>query len=119
MNTKHDISRRSFMKSTLGSLSVLFAGATALVSKLVSAAGAATPKLLDEQNSIAKAMKFVQDATKSKDRKDPKAVCTNCVLYKKQTEIDGAEAGICTMLTGGLVKGGGWCASWVKNKKVY
>ena len=43
-----------------------------------------------------------------------KQFCTNCMLYTKSGQKDGSEVGKCTLFSGMLVKGEGWCASWSK-----
>ncbi len=40
--------------------------------------------------------------------------CNKCMLYSSVGKKDGAEVGKCTLFTGQLVKGEGWCSSWAK-----
>lgn len=98
--------RRSFLKfsSTLGVGLLVFP-------KL---AFSAEPTLVKEDETLPKALKYLHDATKSKDRKDPKAICKNCSFYKPEGKIGSDEVGKCQMFQKGVVKAGGWCTSWVK-----
>ena len=57
------------------------------------------------------ALKYKMDATKATDRKDPKALCSNCNFYSgKPADANGP----CSVFGGKLVAAKGWCASWVK-----
>jgi hypothetical protein len=67
-------------------------------------------------NSTAKALGYVEDATALEEgaRPDKGATkgadqfCTNCQFY---TEVDG-NGGKCSLFPGKLVKARGWCRSW-------
>lgn len=76
------------------------------------AAGGALP-LVDPNDSVAKAVKYVEDATKAADAKGNN--CMNCGFYAKKEDRGGKEVGTCTIFAGKVVYGKGWCASW--NKK--
>lgn len=77
------------------------------------AAGAGAMPMVDPNDSVAKAVKYVEDHTKAADAKGNK--CTTCGFYAKKEDRNGKEVGTCTIFAGKLVVGNGWCASW--NKK--
>jgi hypothetical protein len=64
-----------------------------------------------EADPTAVALKYKADATKSTDRKDKAADCSNCMLY---TGKAGAADGPCGAFGGKLVKAKGWCTAWAK-----
>ena len=77
------------------------------------------PKLVDENDAVAKALKFKHD----KNEVDKKLLvtkmgvegkdqnCGNCIHYKAQE----GNVGTCNMLIGkGVVKENGWCNVWTK-----
>lgn len=81
------------------------------------AGGGCSLPLVDPNDAVAKAVKYVEDAKKAPDAKGNS--CANCGFYamggaKKET-CNGKEASTCTIFTGKLVYGPAWCASW--NKK--
>ncbi|MFM6928413.1 MAG: high-potential iron-sulfur protein [Bdellovibrio sp.] len=69
--------------------------------------------MVDPNDSVAKAVKYVEDAKKSPDSKGN--ACSTCGFYAKKEMKNGKEAGTCTIFAGKMVYGAGWCASW--NKK--
>lgn len=75
-------------------------------------AGGAMP-MVDPNDSVAKAVKYVEDAKKAADSKGNN--CANCGFYAKKESRNGKEAGTCTIFAGKLVYAEGWCGSW--NKK--
>lgn len=99
-------SRRSFLKfsSTLG----------AGLMVLPKFAFGATPVLVKEDETLPKALKYVHDASKAKDRKDLKAICKNCSFYKPEGKLGSDDIGKCQLFAKGVVKASGWCTSWVK-----
>ena len=96
-------SRRLFIRQ------VSITGAALLIAGQVRAAD---PPMVDEKDPTAAALKYVADATKSKD---PKYVagshCGNCVLYQGKP---GAAAGPCPLYAGKQVAAAGWCVSYSK-----
>jgi High potential iron-sulfur protein. len=77
------------------------------------AAGGALP-LVDPNDSVAKAVKYVEDHNKAPESKGNH--CSTCGFYaKKETRPGKGEVGTCTIFAGKVVVGNGWCASW--NKK--
>ena len=77
------------------------------------AAGGAMP-LVDPNDGVAKAVRYVEDAKKAPDAKGNN--CINCGFYAKKEMRNGKEVGTCTIFAGKVVYGQGWCGSW--NKKV-
>jgi CxxC motif-containing protein len=69
--------------------------------------------LVDPNDPVAKAVKYVEDAKKSADSKGN--ACASCGFYAKKEVRNGKEVGTCTIFAGKLVQGQGWCGSW--NKK--
>ncbi|MGE9744536.1 high-potential iron-sulfur protein [Bdellovibrio bacteriovorus] len=69
--------------------------------------------LVDPNDSVAKAVKYVEDYKKAPEAKGNN--CTTCGFYAKKESRNGKEAGTCTIFAGKLVYGDAWCASW--NKK--
>ena len=76
-------------------------------------AAAGSLPMVDPNDSVAKAVKYVEDAKKSADSKGNH--CGTCGFYTKKETKNGKEAGTCTIFAGKMVYAAGWCASW--NKK--
>ncbi|MEK2645331.1 high-potential iron-sulfur protein [Bdellovibrio sp. BCCA] len=76
------------------------------------AAGGAMP-MVDPNDSVAKAVKYIEDHKKSPEAKGNH--CATCGFYAKKETRNGQEAGTCTIFAGKLVYANAWCASW--NKK--
>ena len=74
----------------------------------VANAQAADAPLLNPQDKDAKAVKYVEDATKAQ-RATPDSTCANCAVYQGKA---GAATGPCQIFPGKLVKAAGWCSSW-------
>jgi hypothetical protein len=68
---------------------------------------AAEDPLIAESDPVAKAVKYVEDATKVKEAEGNR--CDTCSLYVGK---DGAPQGGCQIFKGKQVKAAGWCASW-------
>lgn len=70
---------------------------------------------LNESDPQAKALGYVEDATKADAKKYPKyaagQVCSNCVLYQGKASD---AAGGCSIFAGKQVVGKGWCSAWAK-----
>ena len=64
--------------------------------------------LLSEGDPAAKALDYVEDASKAKGAQSG-SLCSNCSVYGG---ADGAPAGPCTLFPGKWVKANGWCKSW-------
>jgi hypothetical protein len=71
-------------------------------------AQAADLPLLSESDPAAKALDYVEDATRAKGAQSG-SLCSNCSVYGG---ADGAAAGPCTLFPGKWVKANGWCKSW-------
>lgn len=69
--------------------------------------------MVDPNDSVAKAVKYVEDHNKAPEAKGNH--CSTCGFYKKTGMNAGKEVGTCTIFAGKHVVGNGWCASW--NKK--
>lgn len=76
------------------------------------AAGGAMP-MVDPNDAVAKAVKYVEDFKKSPDAKGNH--CATCGFYVKKEVKAGKEVGTCTIFAGKLVYANGYCGSW--NKK--
>jgi High potential iron-sulfur protein len=100
-------SRRIFMMQAIG-----VAAGVAGASKAM--AQATLPKL-EESDAQAKALSYVQDASKVDKAKFPKHVatdnCSNCQLYAGKPADAG---GACPLFAGKQVAAKGWCSAWVK-----
>lgn len=77
------------------------------------AAGGGEVPLVDPKDPVAKAVKYVEDHTKSPDSKGN--ACKACGFYAKKEDRNGKEVGTCTIFANKVVPSTGWCASW--NKK--
>jgi hypothetical protein len=108
---KHLNSRRSFLK-TLGLAAAAVVAAP--IVKIQSALADAAPKLVDANDPLAKALAYVADAKKSKDRKDKKALCSNCQFYQGDAK---SKQGKCQLIPTGEVMATGWCRSYSEKKK--
>jgi hypothetical protein len=95
MSTAHDRDRRVLLQRIALGLS------------LTSLARAAPPALLREQDPEAKAVHYVEDASRAKDA-PPGASCSNCSIYAALNDTQGS----CTLFKDKLVKAAGWCSSW-------
>ena len=69
---------------------------------------AADAPLLNPDDKDAKAVKYVEDATKAQ-RATPDSTCANCAVYQGKAS---APTGPCQIFPGKLVKAAGWCSSW-------
>ncbi|MCB0405289.1 MAG: high-potential iron-sulfur protein [Bdellovibrionales bacterium] len=115
--------RRQFIGRVIQACLVLGTSVGSLGSLAVEAAKNKKSKVVryidPKKNPTAISLKYVELASQSTVRTIQQANCTNCIQYKKLGEEGGVEYGRCNMLTGGVVKGPGWCTSWVKNPKVF
>ncbi|MGZ3772209.1 MAG: high-potential iron-sulfur protein [Pseudobdellovibrionaceae bacterium] len=118
------MNRRGFF-STMVKLTGAAAVAPALLTSLFSAkaeaqkkrgespaAGGAMP-MVDPNDSVAKAVSYVEDNKKAPEAKGNK--CQGCGFYAKKEVRNGKEVGTCTIFAGKLVYADAWCKSW--NKK--
>ena len=69
---------------------------------------AADAPLLSPDAKEAKAVKYVEDASKAQGAVKG-STCANCAVYQGHT---GAPAGPCQIFPGKAVKAAGWCSSW-------
>jgi hypothetical protein len=97
------LSRRSLLqKLTLGVPLLPLA-----VSQLSTALAADAP-LLSPDAKEAKAVKYVEDASKAVGAV-PGSTCANCAVYQGHA---GSPQGPCQIFPGKQVKAAGWCSSW-------
>jgi hypothetical protein len=92
-------SRRSIIKT-------LVSGAVAV--PLINKASAEEPALLNENDTAAKSMHYVSDASRAKGAK-PGSRCANCSLYTGDSKSTQA---ICTLFGNKQVMASGWCEAW-------
>ena len=98
------MNRREFIKTGLASAVVLPVAGALLHAGIASAEA---EKLISEMPEVAPmvtALQYVNETTK------PDQDCEGCQLYT--AGADGT--GKCQLFAKGLVKGSGWCASWVQ-----
>jgi len=72
------------------------------------AEAAADAPLLSPDAKGAKAVNYVEDATKAQGAV-PGSSCANCALYQGHS---GAPSGPCQIFPGKQVKASGWCSTW-------
>ena len=66
------------------------------------------PTLISPSDPLAKAVKYVEDASQAKEAM-PGSTCASCGLYQGK---NGLSQGPCQIFPGKLVKAAGWCSSW-------
>ena len=72
------------------------------------ATAAADLPLISEQDPAAKAVHYVEDASRAEGAASG-ADCSNCSIYGA---LAGTSKGTCTLFPGKLVKAAGWCNKW-------
>jgi len=100
MSSRDRLSRRRLLQN-------LSIGAPFLALATLPARGADQP-LLPPDAKEAKAVKYVEDATKAQ-RPVKDSTCANCGLYQGKAS---AATGPCQIFPGKSVKAAGWCSSW-------
>jgi len=101
-------SRRRFVVSSGGVI-----GAAALAGVLARTAQAADPPFVSPDDASAKALFYVEDATKSTNPKYKAGDdCARCNFFT--VSKTNPEAGACTIFPGKWVHTKGWCATYVK-----
>ena len=102
MNELRNPARRALLKqAALGVAIVPLA-----LARSPAALGAELP-LISEQDAAARAVHYVEDASRAKAAASG-ADCSNCSIYG----ASGPARGSCTLFPGKLVKAAGWCSSW-------
>lgn len=108
MNIKNNIYRRKFLMKS----GALIAGLPAIsllgFTKTIHADDLPN---VSEDDPVVVSLKYVHDASKSSDRSNTDALCSNCQLY---TGGVGSEWGPCSIFPGKSVNANGWCTAWVK-----
>lgn len=89
-------------------LRLALAIAAALVCMPQARRAAAAPPLLDADSPEAKAVKYVEDASKASGAAAGNS-CASCALYQGG---EGSKRGGCQIFPGKDVKAAGWCSSW-------
>jgi High potential iron-sulfur protein len=102
MNDRHNAARRALLKQAALGLAI----APLTLARSPAAPGAELP-LISEQDAAAKAVHYVEDASRAKAATSG-ADCSNCSIYGATS----AAQGTCTLFSGKLVKATGWCSSW-------
>jgi len=110
MSQEKDLeSRRRFLKVAAGT-----AAAAAVVGGLPRYARAADLPHVAESDPTAKALDYVEDASKSKNPKHKAGdVCANCQFY---TDANAKPYGPCQLFPGKSVNAKGWCVSHTTRK---
>jgi hypothetical protein len=103
MKTTDLLARRRLLRNLTLSVPLL----PLALSRLNPAAAADAP-LLSPDAPEAKAVKYVEDATKAQGALKG-STCANCGLYQGKA---GAGIGPCQIFSGKQVKAAGWCSSW-------
>ncbi|HET8899238.1 MAG TPA: high-potential iron-sulfur protein [Rhodanobacteraceae bacterium] len=102
-------SRRHFLKLAAGAAAVVAVGAA-----MPRDARAAELPALSMDDAMAKALKYVEDHTKTTDPKYKKGDdCTNCMFYQGKA---GDARGPCQLFPGKSVNAKGWCVSHAPKK---
>ena len=100
--TEHRDSRRRFLVQA-----AVAATALPFLGKIGQAAAAPLPKL-PTTNAQAKALGYVEDASKTTNAAHKAgSVCTNCQFFT-------ASTGACALFAGFSVAPKGWCTAWAK-----
>jgi hypothetical protein len=98
MSQRTDVARRILLKNLAIGLSLA----------PLAESGAADAPFLTEDDPAARAVQYVEDASRAKDAQ-PGANCANCIQYKPGA---GEGQGACKLFPGKLVKAAGWCSAW-------
>ncbi len=108
-STKPDSSRRKFL-NRLAVASASLPIAALLGGTRIALAEDAPHISLDDP--MAKALKYVEDATAAEGRVDATALCDNCLHYSSAAAD--SKTGPCALFQGKQVNAKGWCTAWVK-----
>ena len=101
-------SRRRFFATAGGAI-----GAVVIANALPQIAGAADLPHLTLDDPTAKALDYVEDASKTKNPKHkPGNICANCQFYQGAA----AATGPCQIFAGKSVAAKGWCQVWALKK---
>ena len=106
MHNDH-LSRRHLLRKLSIGIPLLPLAACKLNAALAADAPAPT-SLLNPDSKEAKAVKYVEDASKAQGAQ-PGSTCASCAVYLGHS---GAPTGPCQIFPGKLVKAAGWCSSW-------
>jgi hypothetical protein len=109
MATKHDQTRRTFVRAWILGVAAGPAAVSALAA-VASKAGAATADLplLSPDDPAARKVKYTEDASQVQSAKNGNK-CANCALYEGTYN---STQGPCQIFPDKHVKAAGWCSSW-------
>jgi hypothetical protein len=119
------MNRRTVLRSLALAPVVLLASRFAFAKDAAkpAAAGGKPANALGTDEPLAKAMRYVEDASKAgAERADKKANCANCAKYNKCAPSDKACKPVaasaayapCEIFSSKVVAKPGWCMSWTK-----
>lgn len=103
MNRITDPSRRTLLKKLAVGISLI-----PIAELKIGQVFAAEAPLVTADDPTAKALKYVDNASKASGAK-PGSKCANCMLYQGAA---GSTQGPCQIFVGKQVKAAGWCSSW-------
>lgn len=107
----HDASRRRFLTIAVVAAATAPVALHSLNAEAAPPAPAALPKL-SPTDATAKALGYVEDATKAKHAAfKPGSDCANCNFFKG---AKGAASGPCTIFPKNTVVAKGWCSAYAK-----
>jgi len=108
------LSRRQLLGATLLSLPVIPVVVETAFAQVKPTAGA--PPVLSPNDPAAKALGYIEDATKVDKKANPnhkpEQNCGNCLQWADKNRK--APLAKCNLFPGKLVKNSGWCKVWVK-----
>ena len=103
MNTQNPSRRRFLIQAVVAAAAIPFVG-----SGVIGTAQAQALKPLPVANAQAIALKYVVDASKTKEANfKPGSNCANCQFFT-------AATGACTLFPGFSVPAKAWCSAWAK-----
>lgn len=103
MNSQNPSRRRFLIQAVVAAAAIPF-----VASGVIGTAQAQALKPLPADNAQAVALKYVADATKTKEANHkPGSNCANCQFFT-------AATGACTLFPGFSVPAAAWCSAWAK-----
>jgi len=101
--SENRVTRRRFLVQA-----AVAATALPLLGAMAAPASAAALPKLPLTNAQAKALSYIEDASKTKNAaRKPGSTCANCQFFT-------AATGACTLFAGFSVAPKGWCSAWAK-----
>ena len=103
MNSQNPSRRRFLIQAVVAAAAIPF-----VASGVIGTAQAQALKPLPVDNAQAVALKYILDATKTKEANfKPGSNCANCQFFT-------AATGACTLFPGFSVPAAAWCSAWAK-----